>query len=172
MLCAQYNYLLADRFDWYEQNRSQVNACPLVCYLPELRDNPNYFSQKKTLPVLKKSRPWYGEIHSQVLQDVVKRVKVTFDRFFSGDSKGTRSGRPRFKSRNHFKTFTFPQISDGCLKDGKINLPKFDEVKVILHRPLPDGFKVKTDSITKKADGYYLSNSRIGCEALTIADRA
>ena len=26
MLCAQYNYLLADRFNWYEQNRSPVNA--------------------------------------------------------------------------------------------------------------------------------------------------
>jgi transposase len=27
MLCALYNYLLADRFNWYEQNRSPVNAC-------------------------------------------------------------------------------------------------------------------------------------------------
>ena len=30
MLCAQYNYLLADRFNWYEQNRSPINACPLI----------------------------------------------------------------------------------------------------------------------------------------------
>ncbi|MBW4577678.1 MAG: helix-turn-helix domain-containing protein [Aphanothece sp. CMT-3BRIN-NPC111] len=27
MLGPQYNYLLADRFDWYERNRSPVNAC-------------------------------------------------------------------------------------------------------------------------------------------------
>ncbi|WP_445252228.1 MULTISPECIES: helix-turn-helix domain-containing protein [unclassified Microcoleus] len=27
MMCSQYNYLLADRFNWYEQNRSPVNAC-------------------------------------------------------------------------------------------------------------------------------------------------
>ncbi|PLZ85588.1 RNA-guided endonuclease InsQ/TnpB family protein [Fischerella muscicola] len=86
MLCAQYNYLLADRFNWYEQNRCPINACPLVCSFPELRDNPDYYSQKKTLPSLKKTHPHYGEIHSQVLQDVVKRVKVTFDRFLSGDS--------------------------------------------------------------------------------------
>ena len=44
MCCAQYNYLLADRFDWWERNRSSVNACPLVCHLPELRDNPDYYS--------------------------------------------------------------------------------------------------------------------------------
>ncbi|EDX78187.1 transposase, IS605 family [Coleofasciculus chthonoplastes PCC 7420] len=41
MLCAEYNYLLADRFNWYEQNRSPVNACPLICHLPELRDHPD-----------------------------------------------------------------------------------------------------------------------------------
>ena len=62
MLCSQYNYLLADRFNWYEQNRCPINACPLVCHLPELRDNPDYYSQKKTLPQLKKTHPWYGEI--------------------------------------------------------------------------------------------------------------
>jgi putative transposase len=62
MLCSQYNYLLADRFNWWEQNCSPVNACPLVCHLPELRDNPDYYSQKKTLPQLKKTHPWYSEI--------------------------------------------------------------------------------------------------------------
>jgi putative transposase len=38
-------------------------------------------------------------------------------------------------------------------------LPKLGKVKVILHRPLPDGFKIKTASVTKKADGYYLTLS-------------
>ena len=169
MLCAQYNYLLADRFDWYERNRSPINACPLVCHIPELRDNPDYYSQKKTLPHLKKTHPWYGEIYSQVLQDIVKRVKVTFDRFLKGDSNGKRGGRPRFKPRERYRTFTYPQIKDGCLQGNLITLPMFGIVKVILHRPIPDsasgsdvgasGFKIKTASVTKKADGYYLTLS-------------
>lgn len=159
MLCSQYNYLLADRFNWYEQNRSAVNACPLVCHLPKLRDNPDYYSQKKTLPQLKKTHPWYGEIYSQVLQDVVKRVKVTFDRFLKGDSNGKRSGKPRFKARNRYRTFTYPQMKDGCLQGNLINLPMFGKVKVVLHRSIPDGFKIKTASITKKADGFYLTLS-------------
>ena len=33
------------------------------------------------------------------------------------------------------------------------------KVKVVLHRSIPDGFKIKTVSITKKADGYYLTLS-------------
>jgi len=159
MLCAQYHYVLADRFNWYEQNRSPINACPLLCYLPELRDNPDYYSPKKTLPQLKKTHPWYAEIYSQVLQDVVKRVKVTFDRFLKGDSNGKRSGRPRFKARSRYRTFTYPQIKDGCLQGNLINLQMFGKVKVVLHRSIPDGFKVKTVSITKKADGYYATLS-------------
>ncbi|MDJ0736618.1 MAG: transposase [Nostocaceae cyanobacterium] len=159
MLCAQYNYLLADRFNWYEQNRCPINACSLVCHLPELRDNPDYYSQKKTLPNLKKSHRHYGEIYSQVLQDVVKRVKTTFDRFLKGDSNGKPSGKPRFKSRSRYRTLTYPQIKDGCLQANLINLPKLGQIKVILHRQLPNGFKIKTASITKKSDGYYVTLS-------------
>ncbi|HEY9614297.1 MAG TPA: transposase [Allocoleopsis sp.] len=33
------------------------------------------------------------------------------------------------------------------------------QVKVVLHRPIPNGFKIKTASVTKKADGYYLTLS-------------
>ncbi|MFB2771660.1 RNA-guided endonuclease InsQ/TnpB family protein [Pelatocladus sp. BLCC-F211] len=122
-------------------------------------------SQKKTLPVLKKSHPHYGEIYSQVLQDVVKRVKVTFDRFLSGDSKGNRSGRPRFKSRDRYRTFTYPQIKDDCIEGSVICLPKLGDIKLILHRPIPDGFKIKTVSVTKKADGYYVT---LSLEDLTV----
>ncbi|NER91175.1 transposase [Moorena sp. SIO3A2] len=164
MLCAQYNYLLADRFTWYEHNRCSVNACPLVCHLPELRNNPDYYSQKKTLPNLKKTHPWYKEIHSQVLQDVVKRVKLAFDRFIKGDSNGKRSGKPRFKKRHRYRTFTYPQMKEKCLEGNLINLPKIGKVKIVLHRPIPvreasatpNGFNIKTASITKKCDGYYL----------------
>jgi putative transposase len=35
----------------------------------------------------------------------------------------------------------------------------FGKVKVVLHRPIPDGFKIKTASVTKKADGFYLTLS-------------
>jgi putative transposase len=170
MLCAQYNYLLADRFNWYEQNRSPVNACPLICHLPELRDNPDYYSQKKTLPQLKKTHPWYSEIYSQVLQDVVKRVKVTFDRFLKGDSNGKRSGKPRFKARNRYRTFTYPQMlakrgalsaQDGYLQGNLINLPMLGKVKVVLHRPIPDGF-LHQDGICYQESRWVLPDAFTG----------
>ncbi|WP_224413222.1 helix-turn-helix domain-containing protein [Oscillatoria salina] len=49
-----FNRQLGERFQWWEQNRCAVNSCPLICYLPEFKEKPNYYSQKKQLPLLKK----------------------------------------------------------------------------------------------------------------------
>jgi putative transposase len=107
MLRCQYNYLLAQRFDWYEQNRCPIDRCTLICYLPELKEKPSYYSQKASLTQLKINRPWYKEVHSQVLQEVPKKVEIAFDRWLKGDTNGKKSGRPRFKGQGSYKTFTF-----------------------------------------------------------------
>ena len=164
MLRQQYNYLLGDRFNWWQYNRSncvipQGKFCQIACTVgtPILRDNPSWHSQSAGLPLLKQERPWYSDIYSQVLQDCVKRVKLAFDRYIKGDSKGKKSGKPRFKGRNRYRTFTFPQAKNDWLKSNKIELPKFGLIKYICHRSIPDEFKIKTASVTKKADGYYLT---------------
>ncbi|NJL64204.1 MAG: IS200/IS605 family element transposase accessory protein TnpB [Methylacidiphilales bacterium] len=159
MLRYQYNYLLAQRFDWYEMNRCAIDRCSLICHLPELKDKPNYYSQKASLTQLKIDRSWYKNIHSQVLQEVPKKVETTFDRWLKGDSNGKKSGRPRFKGVGQYKTFTFPQFKRHHFSRDRITLSKIGDVKVIVHRQIPDGFDIKTVYVTKKADGYYVTLS-------------
>ena len=159
MLRCEYNYLLAERYNWWEQNRCDINACPLICHLPELKDNPDYYSQKRNLVSLKQERPWYKDIHSQVLQDCVNRVKLAFDRFIKGDNNGNKSGRPRFKGKNRYRSFTYTQMVNDDVAGNRINLPKIGWVKLILHRPIPEGFKVKTAIVSQKADGWYVTIS-------------
>ncbi len=156
LLRRQYNYRLGERFNWYEQNRSSINAYPLICHLPKLKETPDYYSQKKNLINTKKLFSEYKNIHSQVLQDVIKRVKLTFDRWLKGDSNKKRSGKPRFKGVGRYHSFTYPQIKQDCITDNKIKLPKIGEIKLIQHRPIPDGFKIKTATVIRKADGYYV----------------
>lgn len=159
LLRRQHNYRLAERFNWWEQNRCDINACPLICYLPELKDKPTRYSQQSDLLNTKKLFPEYKEVYSQTLQYCIKRVDDCFERWLKGDSNGKRSGKPRFKGQGRYRSFVFPQMKQDCI-DGKfIKLPKFGEVKLILHRPIPDGFKIKTATITKKADGYYITLS-------------
>ena len=64
MLRHQYNYLLGDRFNWWQYNRSncvipQGEFCVYTCTVgtPVLRDNPDWHSQSASLPLLKKERP-------------------------------------------------------------------------------------------------------------------
>lgn len=160
-LCRrQYNYRLGERFNWYEQNRSCVNACPLICHLPELKDRPDFYSQKRDLVNSKKLFPKSKELPSHALQDVIARVEKTFERWLSGDSNGKRSGKPRFKCLGRFRSIGFPDPIKPEHVDGRfIQLPKIGKVKLILHRPLPEGFKIKTAAIVKKVDGYYITLS-------------
>lgn len=156
----QYNYRLAERFNWYEQNRCDINACPLICYLPELKENPDFYSQKRDLVNSKKLFSEYKDLPSHTLQDVIARVEKTFDRWLSGDSNGKRSGKPRFKGQGRFRSIAFPDPVKPEHIDGRlIQMPKIGKLKMILHRPLPDGFKVKTAAIIKKIDGYYITLS-------------
>lgn len=88
-----------------------------------------------------------------------KRVELAFDRWVKGDSKGKGSGQPRFKIKSQYKTFTYAQFKQHYLFDNQVKLSKIGDVKVIVHRLIPDGFAIKTVSFTKKAVGYYVTFS-------------
>ncbi len=146
-----YNKQLGDRFDWWENNRNHINVCPLICSLPQLRDNPNFYSQKKQLPVIKEDLIKVGHsgelldftpVPSQTLQDVSKRVDLAFSRFIKGDSNGGRSGKPRFKNAARYRTLriegqaiTVERIEKDWLFLSFSKLKGW--VKIRLHRPLP-----------------------------------
>src|SRR5215831_11776192 len=52
--------------------------------------------QSAQLPAVKEARPEYGDIHSQVLQDVLTRLDRAFQRFFARVKSGEAPGYPRF----------------------------------------------------------------------------
>ncbi len=165
-----YNYQLGERFNWWEQNRNYVNSCPLVCYLPELRDRPEYYVQKKQLPVIKQDLvtvEWSKElldftaVPSQTLQEVCQRVKLAFHRYVAGDSKGKRSGKPRFKNTARFRSMILEGVKlHSCSVGGKflyLSFPKRGLIKARHHRPIPHGARLKSVQIIKKADDWYIN---------------
>ena len=165
-----YNKQLGERFDWWEHNRSHADRCPLVCHLPELKEKPEFYGQKKQLPAIKKdliSVGWSGElldfnsVPSQTLQEVCKRVKLAFTRFISGDKKGKRSGKPRFKNQARFRSMVFEGVKlHSCSVGGKwlyVVLPKIGIVNVRHHRPIPNGAILKQAQVIKKIDGWYIN---------------
>jgi len=68
------------------------------------------------------------------------------ENFFRG------SGYPRFKGRNRYDSFTYPQ-SGFELEDGKFILSKIGNIKIILHRDIEG--RIKTCTIKRDVDQWY-----------------
>lgn len=166
-----YNRQLGERFDWWDMNRCYIDRCPLVSSIADLKVKPEYYGQKRQLPALKKDYQFvrssgelldFSRVPANTLQAVCKQVETSFKRFIAGDKNGKRSGKPRFKNRARFRTLNFTGGQKGKFTStgyfgSFVITKKLGELKVRMHRPLPDGAKLKTSSITKKADGWYIN---------------
>ncbi|NEN88282.1 MAG: transposase [Okeania sp. SIO3H1] len=118
--------------------------------------------QLADLAQTKKLFPEYQSIHSQVLQDVIQRVQTTMDNFTKPDKNGKTSGKPKFKGKHYYNSFSYPQLSSSSIvknANGRccVSLPKIGLVPFVYNRSIPQGFKVKTGSVIREADGWYIS---------------
>ncbi|WP_287253483.1 transposase [Moorena sp. SIO4E2] len=175
MLRSQYNYLLRDRIESFDQAKaprlgnycdlkSKSEVCPLTCSVSKShsvgypwksnKKNPRrtaYEAQSSNLPILKKERPWYKTINSTVLQQALRQLDVAFSKFFKGES-----GYPKPKRRSRFRSFKY---SPGQVKvDGnRIYLPGIGWMGFFNSRPIPEGFNVKSVTVRRKARGWFVS---------------
>jgi putative transposase len=123
-----------------------------------------YYQQKAELPGIKEAMPEYGEVHSQVLQDVVLRVERAFQAFFRRLKAGETPGYPRFHGRSRYNSLTYPQLGNGAIVDnGVLVLSKIGRIAVRWSRPLEGA--PKTVTISREADGWYACFS---CEGVPI----
>lgn len=139
LLCELYNAGLQERRDAYRLERKSIR----------------YIDQQNQLPEIKEIRPELNEIHSQVLQDVLRRLDKAFQNFFRRvKERKEKAGFPRFRSRKRYDSFTYAQ-SGFALKDGKLHLSKIGDVRIKLHRPIEG--KIKTLTITRSATGKWFA---------------
>ena len=87
----------------------------------------------------KPAHPELSDVHSQVLQDVSKRVNLAFQAFFRRVRDGETPGYPRIKG-DGYDSFTYPQSGFGFYQ-GKLRLSKIGDVAIRLHRPIDGDMK-------------------------------
>lgn len=114
----------------------------------------NYYSQAHQLPEIKAIREEYQDVHSQVLQDVLRRVQKAFDAFFRRCKNGEEPGYPRFQGKNRFDSFTYPQAGFSLTHDSRVCLSKIGSIKVKLHRQIKG--TVKTCTIKREGENWYI----------------
>ena len=129
-----YNDCLADRKNAYERTGETVN-----CY-----DQQYELKNRKGI-----------NVHSQVAQDVLKRLQKSFDNFFRRVKNREVPGYPRFQGCDRYNSFTYPQSGFKILDDGKLQLSKIGDLKLIQHREING--KIKTCTIKRKGIQWYAS---------------
>lgn len=122
----------------------------------------NYNSQAMQLPEIKEVRTEYKDIHSQVLQDVLKRVEKGMKAFYRRVNAGQTPGYPRFQGRNRYDSFCYPQAGFS-LENGKLQLSKIGHIKVKQHRPIQG--EVKTCTIKREGEHWYVV---LACEVTQV----
>lgn len=172
MLRANYNFNLRCRIEAYEQVRvpklggychldNKGECCPLTCSVSKNATNGYpwknngkrrnaYEQQSSALPILKKERLWYKDIHSTVLQQNLKRLNKAFENFFDGKRY------PKYKTRSKFKSFTY---SPGQIKvtEKAIYLPNIGWLKYFNSRSIPVGMAIKSVTVRRKIGGWHIS---------------
>ncbi|MBW4622282.1 MAG: transposase [Cyanosarcina radialis HA8281-LM2] len=147
-----YNYALAERKDWINSRKSPVNACSIrnEYIIPGDAPYPDYYQQQNALTKAKEEIPELKAVHSQVLQDALKRLDKSFK---FRQERGF--GFPRFKKFGQYRSLVFPQFKSHPVNGLEIKLPKVGAMPINLHRPIPDGFKVKQVRVVFKSSGWY-----------------
>jgi putative transposase len=164
-----WNFALRERKDWLNSRKSPVNACSIVqeYILSPDEPYPNYHTQAKRLTQAKEQFPFLKEVHSQVLQQVLR----TLDRAFE-DMKAKKLGFPRFKNSCRMRSFVFPQLGKNPMKalpsnkggnlpyatagSGLLKLPQLGWIRLRLSRQIPEGFEIKQARIVRRASGYFV----------------
>ena len=145
-LCREvYNAALQERRDAYRKSGVSVG----------------YYEQKRSLVEAKRLVPELKGVHSQVLQDVTRRVDLAFQAFFRRVKGGEKPGYPRFRGRYRYDSFTYPQAGEAGAKPleeaAKAYLPKVGNVRCKYHRPL-EGI-VKTATVRREGEHWYITFS-------------
>ncbi len=135
-----YNSALEERKAYYQMRRKSLG----------------YSQQAAELADIKAAFPAYQDVHSQVLQDVLRRLDKAFAAFFRRIRNGEQPGYPRFQGQGRYDSFTYPQ-SGFALAGNVLTLSKIGGIKVRLHRPMVG--QVKTVTIKRDVNHWYVTFS-------------
>ena len=113
-----------------------------------------YYDQANQLPDIKEIREEYRDIHSQVLQDVLRKADKAFKAFFARCKRGDTPGYPRYKGKAHYDSLTYPQVGFSLTHDNRVSLSKIGSIKVKLHREMKG--TIKTCTIKREGNHWYV----------------
>ena len=136
-----FNHFLTMSIDTYEKDKITLR----------------YKDYAKELNALKLEKEFLKESDSISLQQALKHLDTSFKIFF----RNPKVGYPKYKRKtDHNDSYSTINVNNNImiLDDKQIKLPKLGIVKAKIHRDIPDGYKLKSATLSKNPSGkYYVS---------------
>ena len=142
-----YNCMLADKMEHYKKEKKM------------LRNTPASY---------KKEYPWLKEVDSLALANVQMHLENAFHKFFREPS----AGFPRFKSKKSSrKSYTTNVVNGNIFLEGNyLKLPKMTAVRMKLHRPISEKWKLKSVTVSREPSGKYFASLTESFDAVCVED--
>ena len=142
-----YNCMLADKMEHYKKEKKM------------LRNTPASY---------KKEYPWLKEVDSLALANAQMHLESAFHKFFREPS----AGFPRFKSKKSSrKSYTTNVVNGNIFLEGKyLKLPKMTAVRIKLHRPVSEKWKLKSVTVSREPSGKYFASLTESFDAVCVED--
>ena len=139
--------MLADKIEHYKKEKNM------------LRNTPASY---------KKEYPWLKEVDSLALANVQMHLESAFHKFFREPS----AGFPRFKSKKSSrKSYTTNVVNGNIFLEGKyLKLPKMTAVRIKLHRPVSEKWKLKSVTVSREPSGKYFASLAESFDAVCVED--
>jgi putative transposase len=134
-----YNHLLSDRTAYYKETGETL---------------------KKEVSEYKKDYSFLKEVDSSALANAKLNLERAFSNFFN---KSLKAKYPQFHKKGRNDSYTTNRTSDKKghsnirIEEDGIRLPKLDVVKTKLHRSIGDNEIIKSVTVSRKANRYFLS---------------
>jgi len=119
-----------------------------------------FYEQKQLLALRKQDNKYYKQVHSQVLQDVLLRLDKSYQAFFKKIMK-----YPKFKRREKYNSFTYPQHGGFRIRDNKLVLSCIGTIKLKMHR-IPIGMLKRCTVIRDVGQWYACVTTDDGIDAV------
>ena len=138
-----YNKILEKSTESYKNGKTKVSMAQFNKFVKEI-----IHGDKK-----------YLKLYSQTRCEIEFRLLKAYQNFFrrvkeKKQGKNHEVGFPRFRSRDRYKSITYPQDNGSfSIHKGRLRVSRIGTMPIKLHRPIEG--KIKTLSIKKDADKYY-----------------
>ncbi|MGN0005025.1 MAG: RNA-guided endonuclease TnpB family protein [Candidatus Gastranaerophilaceae bacterium] len=129
-----YNKMLEKKISYYQETGENLSITPAA---------------------LKKDFPFLREVDSLALANSQINLQAAYRNFF----RDKKIGFPKFKKKSFAEKYTTNnQKGTIRIENGYIKLPKVGFVKIKLHRNIPNGWKIKSVTVSRSSSGkYYVS---------------